>query len=182
MLKRVFFSVKLDTVTIKEISRHQEEIKKLFEQEVKWVNTNNLHITLHFVGSIKESGIEDLINKAGAIRHSPFTVNFFKLTYFPKDKKDAKLIWIEGECKEMEELIDKIQEKIYIKKEKSLFKPHITLGRVKKWELKKRSFFDIPDISEDININMKTDRFYLTESILKKTGPEYKTLKEFLLK
>ncbi len=183
MLKRVFFAIKLDSETLKNISLYQKNIAKKFnEKEVKWVDKINLHITLHFIGSVKEDKIDKLIDGANKIEQEAFTINFSKITYFPKDKKDAKLIWIEGDGREVSILHDKLIKNVSSANQDNSFKLHITLGRVKKWELKKRPFFDIPDINKDVDINMKVDRFYLIESILKKTGPEHKTLKKFLLK
>ena len=181
MLKRVFFAIKINPEQIPEVLTYQKQIKELFSEEVKWVSEENFHITLHFLGSVKEEKITDIISQAEKIKHPCFSINFLKADYFPPDKKRAKLIWVEGESKEAEKLNNKIKKEFSLDKDRPSFIPHITLGRIKQWALRKRPLEEVPDIKEDLSVTINVDRFYLVESVLKKTGAEYKELKMFPL-
>ena len=61
------------------------------------------------------------------------------------------------------------------------FVPHITIGRIKYLDNKKR-FQEVINRFKSIEIQeQKVNQFYLIESILTPKGPEYKILKSFPL-
>ncbi len=185
MLKRIFIAVNLSEKAKKEISFHQEEIKRSLKG-VRWVEKENIHITLAFIGSIEEEKILSLINELEMVRENPFQMTFTEMCYIPENRRNAKMIWARGESKEISSLEKKIKEKIvasdinFIPDERD-FTPHITLGRIRAWEWKRLPLVEIPLLEEGIEVSFPVNSFELMESRLKKGGPVYKEIKKFTL-
>ncbi len=153
------------------------------EKAVKWVEKENLHITLLFLGAIKEEKIEEVRKKLRKIKAKKPLIFMDKVVYHPPSKKNAKLIWARGQSKDLSLLQGKIEDTVreYDLSEEKEFKPHITLGRIRKWELKKMSLLSIPEINEDLSSKFIAESFSLVESKLKKDGPEYNLIEEYKL-
>ncbi len=146
---------------------------------VKWVEKENIHLTLLFLGLIKETKkIEENLSQ---INFNPFEINLSRISYFPEDRRKARMIWARGEeIEELTSLFKKVKEKTGRSQED--FTLHITLARLKTWEMKKTPLEEIPYIEEDLDIQFPVTSFELMESKLKKEGPEYKVIKSFSAK
>jgi RNA 2',3'-cyclic 3'-phosphodiesterase len=173
MIKRCFIAVDLPRVVKEKLREEQEELKNLFEGEaVKWVKEENLHITLLFLGVVKDE--KEIIENLKKIKASSFSVKIKELSYFPKDKKEAKMIWAVVDSEGLKSLAKKIGGS-------SEITPHITIGRVRRWEWQKVSLGLIPDIQEPLDVNFKVDSFFLIESKTRRSGPDYDIIEEFKL-
>jgi RNA 2',3'-cyclic 3'-phosphodiesterase len=180
MKKRLFFSINLKDEVKKEINFYLEDLKNELKSGVKWVNADNLHITLLFLGLIKKDLIPDIVSRTEKQKRVEFSLKLNNISYFPKNKKDARMIWINVSGEGISDVLKTIEGQIGFRK-KEKFIPHITLGRIKRWDFKKLPEYEIPEI--DINLDMAIDvsSFELMESNLKKTGPEYSLIKSFKL-
>jgi RNA 2',3'-cyclic 3'-phosphodiesterase len=180
MKKRLFFSINLKDELKKEISSYLEDLKNELKDEVRWVSTENLHITLLFLGSVKEELIPDFVNKIEKQKLKKFSLELKNISYFPKKKKDAKIVWIGVKGKGIDDLVKMIETQTgFCKKEK--FVPHVTVGRIRRWEFKKLLDYEVPEINIDIDKSFDVSSFELMESKLKKTGSEYFLIKSFNL-
>ncbi len=186
MLKRVFVAINLPEKAKRELSFHQEEMKKSL-RGVKWVEKGNMHITMAFIGSIKEEKISSLIGELETVREQPFIMRFTEMCYTPNDRRNAKMIWARGESREISSLNKKVERKLlssginYTPDERG-FTPHVTLGRIRSWEWKRLPLFEIPLLEEGIEISFPVNSFDLMESELKKGGAVYKEIKRFTLR
>ncbi len=184
MNKRLFFSIGLPDQTKDEICFWQKEFRESLERGVKWVDKDNLHITLLFLGMIKKEKIDDLIKKAENVKISPFTVTMNKISYFPENKKRAKMICVEGISPEATELQKKIKNAVspgFSTVDDKSFYLHITLGRIKKWSFREMPIIEIPEINESVDIEFNVDSFNLQESRLTNKGAIYTKIKSFKL-
>ncbi len=172
MYKRLFISVKLPEQIKEEIIFIKNEIKEEIDKGVKWVEDDNLHITLVFLGQMKERDFLLLTEKLKEIKISSPVVLLKKVSYFP-DKKNPKLVWIEGESPGLADLNRKIG------RQNNDFKLHITLGRIKKWEFKNMELGVVPEIQKDLNLSFTVFSFQLMESNLSKNGPKYSLIESF---
>jgi len=181
MIKRVFLAIEIPEETKRELAHTKSELKNLFgERVVKWVEDENLHITLLFLGSVREEKLEEMKEALCCVKTDPFSIRLTKVVYHPPFKEKAKLIWAKGESKMLPTLKKKVEEALQRDHEKD-FKPHVTLGRIKRWEFRKMSALAVPEVNEDISLEFTVSSFNLLESRLKKEGPEYKLLKSFKL-
>ena len=172
-----------------------EEIKnKLLEYPQKWpelparwLKKDNLHITLVFLGYIRD---EELIEVSRAIKetasqNSPFLINLTKICYAPPSKP-ARLIWVEGEkSKELHALKKSLEklllEKISFSAERREYNPHVTLGRIKLWEFRKIEPEERPEIEEYLSLKFEVNSIEIMESRLKRGGMEYTILESIPL-
>ncbi len=189
MFKRLFFAINLPEKTKKEISFFQEEIKKSLERGVKWVEEENLHITMAFLGSVREEKVSSVISLASEIKKAPFEVLLNEITYIPKDRRRAKMIWIKGESLPLVSLREKLEKKLeassvisYIP-DKREFTPHVTLCRMRSFEWQRLSLLRIPLLEEfEVDIRFSVPSFELMESKISGRGPVYRTIESFPLK
>jgi 2'-5' RNA ligase len=173
-MNRAFIAIMLPGEVKKKLREKQEEIKSLLEGDpVKWVEEENLHITLLFLGAVKNK--EKLIEKLKEVKQKSFSVGIKEVCYFPEDKKEAKMIWVTVDDEEIKNLLEKIDSSLEIT-------PHITLGRIRKWEWQRVPPECIPDIEEQLEVNFKVESFSLIESKIRRKGPDYDIIEEFKLK
>ena len=182
MMKRVFFSINPSDEDRDFIFRILSEKKDLFPLDVvRWVRKENIYITLLFIGLIKEDKMSNLFvaMKKAVEKIKSFTLVFDKICYHPQ-KGVPKLIWIKGEESSsisfLREELKKalVDEGLKFIEEDLLL--HITLGRIKTWELKKMRREEIPQIEEELSFSLQVDSVFLMESILKKGSPDYNIL------
>ncbi len=186
MFKKVFVAVNPSEEARERFSFHQEEMKRSLSG-VKWVKKENMHITLAFIGAIKEEKIFSLINELEMVQEKPFKMKFTEMCYIPNNRRIAKMIWAMGESDEICSLGKKIEKKIssaginYTHSEKG-FTPHITLGRICSWEWKRLPLVEIPLLEEGIEISFPVNSFELMESNLRRGGTVYEEIKSFALR
>lgn len=106
--------------------------------DVKWVEAENLHFTLLFLGEVIDRAIPDVCRAVAQSCHalSTFTVSVAGAGCFPSPRR-PRVIWI-GAGEGKEELIalhDALEPPLLelgcYRREARQFTPHITLGRVK---------------------------------------------------
>ena len=185
-MKRLFVAINLSDEIKNTLVEKQEELKLNFDTDpVKWVSKKNLHVTLSFLGSLKENKIDLITEKLKEIKIKPFTVDFFDLKYIP-NRREAKLIWVEGKSDELNNLQERVEEKLsnleeinYTPEERE-FIPHITLGRMKSFQFKKIPLEEVPLLEDEfVDLSAQVQSIELMESKLKKGGAEYTIIKSF---
>jgi RNA 2',3'-cyclic 3'-phosphodiesterase len=184
MFKRLFFSIDIPESAKKEIIFYKKELENNLSRGVRWVKDENLHITLFFLGQVKEDLIGKLFRKVKEIKEKPFNVIIESVSYFPKKKTNAKLIWITIKSEGIERLEKRINEAtspdFQVKSERSYI-PHITIGRIKQWDFRKLPIYEIPKLNDNLNLNFNVTSFNICESKIKKEGPTYHVLNSFNL-
>ena len=145
--------------------------KKWNDLPVRWVKKGDMHITLVFVGnaSSKEMGYICEAVKKEVLNYSFFNINFKKILYFPENKIPPRMIWVLGEGVEELSNLKKslenalLKEGIHFPIGMKMFKPHITLGRVRVWDWKKIEPDEREDIEEDISMNFEVNSIEVME-------------------
>lgn len=178
-MPRLFIAIDLP----EELKQKLGRIKSDFQiSQARWVKEENLHLTLKFLGQVKNKKIDSInLSLKNLTRTFPvFTLQTGNLGAFPSLKR-ARVLWID--IKEGEEAVQKLVQsieneflKLGFEKEKRRFEPHITLARLKKPE----SILRLPSV--DWSYSLKVTRIILFESLLKPTGPVYTPLNVFPLK
>lgn len=131
---RAFIAIDLPISIKNKISRIQSHLKTS-DISAKWVKPENIHLTLKFLGNIKEPQIgqvKDTIRETASLL-KPFEVSFNNFGVFPNPKK-PKVFFIslteENALKKIADILENKLEKFGFKKE-NRFKAHITLARIK---------------------------------------------------
>ncbi|MDD2509703.1 MAG: RNA 2',3'-cyclic phosphodiesterase [Syntrophomonas sp.] len=156
--------------------------------DVKWVERENYHLTLKFLGEIKpeltEKIKQDMESVADSCPILQLRVN--KLGVFPNQKR-PRVIWlgIEGEMEKLNFLGERVDAHLYIlgfepEKRRSF---HLTLGRIRSESNKELLLQQLALINREVeNISFPVHEFQLMESQLSSRGPTYLLHKRFMLR
>lgn len=177
---RLFIAIDIPEPLKKKLTSLQQTI--FADTNVKWVEQQNLHLTLKFLGDTPSDRCPDIIQaiqQTGA-EFSPFELKLKGVGTFPA-KGSPKVVWI-GIGAEKSELIalqQKLEQNlagIGFPPEGRKYSPHLTLGRPR--ETHKL-------VKLQTNINQHKDQevgiwqvsaMKLIQSTLTKSGPIYQTL------
>ncbi len=179
MLKRhrIFIAINLPAEVKKYLAKFQEKWPKL---PAKWMSTENLHITLVFLGDLtdEELGEVCITVKEVVKNHGSFDINLNKITYGPDSKIPPRMVWASGEkLKELsllkKDLENALLEKVNFKLEERSFSPHITLARISTFLWRQIEPEERPEVHENIDLNFTVESIEIMESELKRGGPVY---------
>jgi len=180
---RLFVGIELPENIKKEIEEIEKELKKKVK-EAKVVKRENLHITLKFLGEVKEEKIVAIDEKLKEVSESfiPFNVWVGKIGNFPEGKK-MRVLWVgvesNGILNKINFKIEKVLSTIGFKEE-NRFKEHITIARFKSTPDMK--FIDhLKEKYSSFFGEFRIKNFFLIKSNLTPEGPIYKNLKEYKL-
>ncbi len=133
---RSFIAIELPPETRAGLGR-VTAILKASAGDVRWVKTDDVHLTLKFLGDVEEERIPEI---AGCIERCiedtpPFSIAVRGLGAFPGDH-NPQIIWIaaadeSGRLSGMQLSLENGLFRMGFKKEKRSFAPHLTLGRLK---------------------------------------------------
>ena len=177
---RIFIAVDLDDSVKDYVYELQRKLRST-NIKINFVAKRNLHLTLKFLGEIKEQQLVEIKKILSEVKMKKFTLNMSSIGIFPNEY-DPKILWIglepEDKIKELQRLVD--ESLLGYGKQELKFKSHITIGRIKSIKDKKEFLGSI-----DINIEKlksKVVNFKLYRSILSKDGPRYELLETYNLK
>ncbi|UCD03722.1 MAG: RNA 2',3'-cyclic phosphodiesterase [Candidatus Woesearchaeota archaeon] len=180
---RCFVGIDLSENLREEVNRFIKQTDHMGVFYGKYVESENLHISLKFLGEVDLSKIEEVERLLSEIKYTPFTASLEGIRAFPS-KHYVKVLWIGAnkgrkEIIELHNLIDEKLKDIFHKDRN--FEPHITLSRVKNISNKDKasSFFEK---NKDIKFGEITiDSFCLYKSTLTSDGPIYEKISKFQL-
>jgi 2'-5' RNA ligase len=180
---RAFIAV--DIPVSHKVSEVINELKKI-NINAKIVETENMHLTLKFLGDIDENLTDEIekIIKESTLDTQPFEITLKSLGVFP-NQKYIKVAWIGVEevetLKRIAETIDKKLQNLGFKKEERPFSAHLTIARIKSAKNKEKLIQLIHKYQnielQKININ----KLFLKKSLLTPKGPIYTNLKEITI-
>jgi 2'-5' RNA ligase len=184
---RIFIAVELNSEVKNKINEVVSSIKN-YNLPVKWVEKDNLHITLKFLGEVKENKINDLTKllKNEVEKNNRFTLKVEGLGAFPNNKK-PRVIWVgttDGKdkiCDIAQKLEESLPKNGFGKKEEKPFSSHITIGRVK--EVGKLSDFStvLPKLDNLSFGVVEVNSINLMKSALTPKGPIYEVVAKISL-
>lgn len=169
---RAFISIDIPDNIKKEILRIQD---KLPEFKGKKTETENLHLTLKFLGWIDEEKIGKIRERLSEIKFSKFETQIDKLGIF-----FDRIIWLNMKnCEELQKQIDEKLSDLFEKEER--FMGHLTIARVKDLGNRKEFIEKLKKIKIK-PIKFEVDGFELKKSVLRETEPVYEDIGIYNLK
>lgn len=150
----------------------------------KWEAKDKIHLTLKFIGDIKEELLPKIIDDIKFLEnYSSFKCSISKFGFFFRDSR-AKILWCNFETDEtLFELVQELNNRLTkfdIEAEKRKFKGHLTLLRIKN-KVDEKFIQRFKEYKFD-SIQFFSSKVVLVQSILKPGGSEYKDLKNYELK
>ena len=94
---RVFIAIDIDEETRKALGDLQQQLRSkvdIKKSDVKWVNPQNVHLTLNFLGEIRDEKVVEACNivKNVAGRHESFELDIKSVGYF--GGRSARVLWV----------------------------------------------------------------------------------------
>ena len=134
--KRLFIAIDISKVVCEDLKN--EVYKKVDFGRASWVNPDNYHITLKFLGDVLVSEIDVIagIMEGAAAGKGEITLACTQLGLFPNLSK-PRVLWVGFEddsgvlVKIVSGLEDALLSMLGIKKERRPFTPHMTVARIK---------------------------------------------------
>ncbi len=174
---RAFIALDLGKECIDEIVKIQKLLKKRVLFNGKYVESENLHLTLKFLGDIDDNRIEEIKKKLSEIKIEEFDVELGEVGVFSKDF--IKIIWAKLNGRGIFKLQKEIDEKLsYFFPKEERFMSHITIARVKNVGDKK-GLIDYLKSIKPRKIKFRAKEFILRKSELLPEGPVYEDLEKY---
>ena len=182
---RTFVAVKVNPSPV--LLQVMNKLKGAFSEEpVKWINENNLHTTLKFIGNTSQQQAEEikkiLIETAGL--YQPFSFRLQGLGFF-KSKGNPRVLFAKTEAAEsLVNLASDIDKKLSLsgfEPNSHAFKPHLTLSRIKFLKNKTEFYENIERYRDVFLQEVVVDQVVFYQSILTASAAEYKPLAVFTM-
>jgi RNA 2',3'-cyclic 3'-phosphodiesterase len=174
---RTFVALELSKDIRDQLASAQDTIRGC-KARLTFVDPENIHITLKFLGEVDEKRLQNVMNALRSITFSPFTVKAGAVTV--NSPKNPRTVWCaiddSGKGDQILSRIESALGPLGFESEKRRFTPHATLARVKSSD---------PSLLSALN-NLKTETYgsctisglTLKKSLLLPHGPVYEDLME----
>lgn len=183
-LLRAFIAVEIPAEIQQNVYTETANFRKGIESLVRWVPSQNMHLTLKFLGDVSPSSVEFLIqmlrNEAGNIHC--FSLQLAGLGSFP-NRRQPRVIYVEIHAPTaldaLQRSIESAARRLGYESEERPFAAHLTLGRVKQnitavdQQKIRRA---IEGIQVDLLGTARVDSVHLYKSELKSSGSVYTRL------
>ena len=184
-MKRLFAAIKVHpTETF--LAKYYALMRPLRGEAIKWVDPQNIHITLRFFG---ETPDQDIGGIAAALKRPaagipPFNLDICDTGIFGSSYK-PRVIWFGiGQNEVLTTLAENIKHELAViglLPDSQNFVPHLTIARIK-YLTDKKGFQRLIDLHQSGPIHKEeVKEFHLFESILRPQGPLYKIIESFEL-
>lgn len=183
---RTFIAVNLNPEIREHLASLQNNLN-IPEIKIKWVEKNNLHLTMKFLGyiSLEQTELIKSALKEITCQYNPFSIELSSdIGVFPTHKM-PRIVWvgIKKGTNELIELYNSIENSLSDKgfpREDKDFSGHITIGRIK-FIRDKTNFIQILKRIGVNNFTQEVGSIDLMESKLTPNGPIYNIVAKFPL-
>lgn len=182
--KRVFAAINLPEPIKKDLASAIEKIRPLFGREIRFLDPENWHLTVSFLGSQDDNSV-GLISEAlseTAKEFEPLHIKFEKIMYGPIGKA-PRMLWL-ASSKETSSLLGEIQKfleeklmekNVPFRQENKKFFAHLTIAR-----FESAAKENLPDLNVAFAKSFEAESIDLMESRLKQSAAEYEILSRYL--
>jgi 2'-5' RNA ligase len=184
---RCFIAIDLDEEIRGALSNLQQQLAAgadIKKSDVKWVRPESVHLTLKFLGEVKDEKILEVCNAAKEVagRHNSFDLKIESVGYF--GGRSARVLWVGTDSDNLSRLQKDLEQRLAQAgwpEEKREFSGHLTLCRVRNPKAGVR-LATISENYKDFKLGvMLADSVTLYQSQLKPTGPVYTPLANYKL-
>lgn len=151
--------------------------------KLRWVQPQNIHLTVKFLGDVAEGRIADAVEamQSSALNTVPMTVSAQGLGVFPGIRK-PRVVWfgLGGQTDllaELHRLLEDGLEKRGFARERRPLRPHLTLARIKQALDTRRLQESLQDVGAYHPVEFQLTELTLFKSDLRPQGALYTPLK-----
>jgi 2'-5' RNA ligase len=177
---RCFVAIECNNLDVKnEITIVQRALESS-GAKLKSVESENLHITLKFLGEIMQHKLDEAIEIVNNISFTPFKAKIEEVGVFPNLRRPAT-IWAgvtEG-VSEVTIIFDELDQKlskIGFERERRRFRPHLTICRIRSGTNRTQLIDELLRVKDQVFGEIEVDKVVLKKSVLTPSGPIYTTL------
>ena len=151
---------------------------------VKWVPTDNLHLTLKFLGEVDNTEIPEVCNVLRNVIDSyhPFELNFVGTGGFPNLSR-PRVVYVgvedpSGSLRSMVAELERALADLGFKPEPRDYQPHLTLGRARgsSRRIGEELIQRLASQGQNVFGDMTVESVQLMASFLDKAGPTYQVM------
>ncbi|MBW6479014.1 MAG: RNA 2',3'-cyclic phosphodiesterase [Bacteroidales bacterium] len=184
-MKRLFVAIKINPEDLLRCAFRKMK-GDLATDQIKWVNEDNLHITLKFLGDTPDKDVSPIIQ---IIRKSlkdseSFHISIRGFGYFG-NSRFPRVLWLDiddgGQLQKLYTQINKGLRNFGPAEKSNVFKPHLTIGRVKEFRSINKLLELEAEFAGETFQTAPVNEIILYESFLKPGGPVYKVVEKFEL-
>jgi 2'-5' RNA ligase len=187
---RCFIAIDIDEQVKKALGRLQEDLQTkvdISKSDVKWVDPEIMHMTLKFLGEIRDESVVEVcrIAEAVAAEYNSFELGIENLGSF--GGKNARVLWVgtAGGTENLESITEDLEEKLDHAgwpKEQRKFSGHLTLCRVRNPKAGIKLAQVSGQFGKTVFGSTWVDSISVYQSRLTSTGPVYILLGTYKLK
>ena len=185
--KRTFLAISIPCGT--EFPALVEKLKKNLQHEryINYVKTNQIHLTLKFVGDTPEDDIPAIIEACRKVakRHQSFAMDFDRTGLFGSNHS-PRVLWLGMNDQPQalfaleNDLLDAFDDLGYLR-DRQNFVPHLTVCRIKQL-IDKQFFMQVYNaIEQKTYLHADVKELVYFQSFLQPSGPFYKILRSIPL-
>ena len=186
---RCFIAIDIGEANKEALSDLQRQLRSKADtrgSDVKWVRPDNVHLTLKFLGEIKDEKTVEICNavKEVAGRHKSFELDIESVGYFGGRRPSVLWIGMGEGSDELSRLQEDIEGQLALAgwpEEKRKFNGHLTLCRIRNPKAGVR-LVQVSEEYKDFKLGvMSADSVCVYQSQLTPSGPVYTLLGEYNL-
>lgn len=154
--------------------------------DVRWVRPEGIHLTLKFLGDVKEKTVDEIVRilEGTCKKYCAFHLDIKGVGTFP-GKKKPRVLWVGVNGNEtllaLQREIDDGMASLGFEKEERQFSPHLTLCRFRSFTGKDTLMEKVDALRDSSLGSMEVSTVSLIKSDLGPGGARYTTIREFLL-
>jgi 2'-5' RNA ligase len=153
------------------------------ESKLRWMNPNNLHLTLKFIGEVPAPQLPEIEAQLAQARVPQAAELIFKgLGFFP-DERRPSILWVGVQTNEhVAALVKQIDEALVkgkVAREEKTFVPHLTIGRFRETRISPALRSAMEKWEQHEFGRSTVNEFQLMQSTLQSSGAEHKVLHTF---
>ena len=187
MAVRTFLALPLDESIVRLLMEAQRSLAAAGGR-VRWVESENLHLTIKFLGDVEDEHLNDVCRVAEetASQTEPFEFSVRGLLSVPPAGQ-MRMVWARineptGRLERMHALLEQAYADLGFKVENRAFQAHLTLGRVKSGQNVIRLRTAVAGFAETDFGVQPTEELVVFSSELTPNGPIYSPLKKARLR
>jgi RNA 2',3'-cyclic 3'-phosphodiesterase len=179
---RLFVAIQIPSQIRNALAAFIEELRAT-APHAKWVRSENLHVTLKFLGHTDAAKLEKIENALRIVRSpQPVNLDFSGVGFFPNEKR-PRIFWAgmnsSPSLGPLAAAIDHTMHQLGFPLEDRPFTPHLTLARFDPAGLPPKLADTVKKHTSKNFGSLSAGEFHLIESKLKPTGAEYTNLQSF---
>lgn len=136
ILLRAFIAIEIPEEIKKQIASQTAGLRQMLGRSVRWVNPENIHLTLKFLGDISPANIDSLTRalKTEFRQFLPFEISVDNLGAFPNLHR-PRIIWIglnaPADLARLQHQLEAATTRLGYAGDDKPFSPHLTIGRIR---------------------------------------------------